>query len=39
VTDRFHVQKLANEAVQEIRIRGRREVLEQEYLEKEDVKK
>ena len=33
VTDRFHIQKLASEAVQEIRIKHRGEALEEEKKE------
>lgn len=39
VTDRFHVQKLANEAVQDIRIKHRWEALELENNQAEEAKK
>lgn len=39
VTDRFHVQKLAYEAVQEVRIRHRWEAIEEENNEIESAKK
>lgn len=39
VTDRFHVQKLAIEAVQELRIKHRWEAIEQENLAIENAKK
>ena len=39
VTDRFHVQKLANEAVQNIRIKYRWEALDQENKLFKKVKK
>jgi len=38
VTDRFHVQKLASEAVQEQRIRLRWEIIEQKNNHIENVK-
>jgi transposase len=39
VTDRFHVQKLASEALQEIRIKYRREGINQENEDMEKAKK
>ena len=38
VTDRFHVQKLANEAVQQLRIKHRWEALEKENKDMEEAR-